>query len=154
MVLSAMFSACGANESKLDKTFTGFGFSVSYPSTYKLENKKDGISIIGNIVINVKTQRQPQMKKGLIMPMLTSFQKNNKSKKIIFKPVKFNNLEYVLMEGMDDYDRYVFAFFVPVNGGLVMLDLEPAFVNEALTAKAQAIAGSLKIIDYDWFASH
>lgn len=152
LLSSLALTACGKN--RLEKTFTGFGFAVSYPSTYRLESRNDGISIVGNITIRISARKEPKVNRDSMMPLLMNLQQGNKSKKLVFKPMKSDTMEYVLMEGLDDFDRYVFAYFVPVNGGMLTLELEPAYVNESLTKLAQSIALSFKVIDYDWFGSH
>lgn len=147
--LAIAMIACG--KPQLDKTFSGFGFSVSYPSTYRLETRKDGVSIVGNITIKISSKKEPKITKDSMMPLLMNLQQSNKSKKLIFKPVRSGSLEYVLMEGLDDFDRYVFAYFVPVNGGMLTLELEPAYVNDTLTMLAQSIALSFRVTNYDLF---
>ena len=84
------------------------------------------------------------------MPILTNLQQNNKSKKIAFVPAKIDDMEFVRMEGFDDYERYTFAYFVPINGGVIVMELEPTFVNESVTKMAQSIAYTFKVTNYDW----
>lgn len=154
LVFAASLASCGEPQlAKLDKTFTGSCFTISYPSTYKLTSKDDGVTISGNFNIVVKVQKQPNLLKGLTMPILTNLQKNSKSKNMLFVPAKVDDMEFVRMEGMDDYERYTFAYFVPINGGIVIMELEPIFANENSTKMAQSIAYSFKVTDYDWFKS-
>ena len=154
LVLAMVLASCGEPQlAKLDKTFTGSCFTISYPSTYKLTSQVDGVTISGNFNIVVKVQRQTNLLKGLTMPILTNLQKNSKSKNMLFVPAKIGDMEFVRMEGLDDFERYTFAYFVPINGGIVIMELEPAFVSENLTKMAQNIAYSFKVTDYDWFKS-
>lgn len=154
LAMAMVFASCGEPEiAKLDKTFSGSCFTINYPSTYKLTSNDDGVTISGNFNIFVKVQKQPGVLKGLTMPILTNLQQNNKSKKIAFVPAKIDDMEFVRMEGFDDYDRYTFAYFVPINDGVVIMELEPTFVNENLTKMAQEIAYSFKVTDYDFLKS-
>ena len=151
LVFAATLASCGEpGIVKLDKTFTGSCFTISYPSTYKLTSKGDVVTISGNFNITIKTQKQIGIKKGLVMPILTNLQQNNKSKKIAFVPAKIDDMEFVRMEGFDDYERYTFAYFVPINGGVIVMELEPTFVNESVTKMAQSIAYTFKVTNYDW----
>ncbi|MBP7732419.1 MAG: hypothetical protein KA140_01460 [Caldisericia bacterium] len=154
LIFATTLASCGEpGLVKLDKTFSGSCFTISYPSTYKLTSNDDGVTISGNFNIIVKIQKQPGILKGLIAPILVNLQQNNKSTKITFVPAKIDDMEFIRMEGFDDYDRYTFAYFVPINDGVVIMELEPTFVNENLTKMAQEIAYSFKVTDYDFLKS-
>jgi hypothetical protein len=155
VALVLMFAvSCGQPAPKipeLDKTFSGFCFTVSYPGTYILKAEKDGIIIDGNFRISIKLKPEPKSKKGGVIQLRYGLEMNNKNKKIQYNHIKTGDMEMVKMEGLDDMDRYTFGLFVPINGGVVVFLQEPAYMNEPLSRLAHNIAESFKVTDYDWF---
>ena len=52
---------------------------------------------------------------------------------------------------MDNTQRYTFGIYIPLNGGVLALELEPAFMKQDTIDFTHKIAETLTVTDKTWF---
>lgn len=160
VIFALSLASCGSDETvlpKLDGSFTGFGCTISYPRTYKVDSAPDGIIINGNFNMGMKVVKNASSKIGSAYQLLLKMQadenkdktdKNNMTRRM----VKKSGFDAVQVEGFDEMKRYSYTIYVPVDGGIFILYQEPAFLNEPLMELSHLMANTWEIVDPQYFA--
>ncbi len=154
VVLAVFAVGCDAGAprlAELDGKFTGEFFTINYPKTYRVTPIDNGASIEGAVKFKLHYDHEAKSLLGSVMPLRATLERRMKAKSIQFVTMNFNGFDAVKMEGMDDIERYTFAIYIPLNGGLLILELEPAFMRQDTIDFSHKIAETLKITDSAWF---
>lgn len=155
VALALLFVGCTAESAPkfvdIDGKFTGEFFTISYPKTYRVTPTDDGVTIEGSVKFILHASREGKSLLGSVMPLRATLESRMKAKSIQFTTINFNGFDAVKMEGMDDIKRYTFGIYIPLNGGLLVLELEPAFMRQETIDFSHKIAETLNITDKTWF---
>jgi hypothetical protein len=141
-----------SNPQELGGTYSGTFYKINYPKTFKVEPIGNGVRISGGFTIVLQYKADPKSAKGGVIPLQQALVRQNKVKTIGFNFMKTDDgLELVKMEGFDELERYTYGLFIPLDGGLLMLEQEPAYMRKEMADFAHKIAETLVITDFDWF---
>jgi hypothetical protein len=159
LIIALSLVSCGSDQPvlpKLDGSFTGFGCTISYPRTYKVDSAPDGIIINGNFNMGMKVVKNASSKVGSAYQLLLQMQANDKKdtkkkSQMTNRLVKKSGIDAVQVEGFDDMKRYSYTIYVPVQGGIFILYQEPAFLNEPLMELSHLMANTWEIVDPQYF---
>ena len=157
VILALSLASCGSDSPtlpKLDGSFTGFGCTISYPRTYRVDSAPDGIIINGNFNMGMKVVKNSSSKIGSAYQLLLKMQADDKKDKsnMAQRLVKRSGFDAVQVEGFDEMKRYSYTIYVPVDGGVFILYQEPAFLNEQLMELSHLMANTWEIVDPQYFA--
>jgi hypothetical protein len=145
-------AAPASKPQELEGTYTGTFYKINYPKTFKVEPIGNGVRISGGFTIVLQYKADPKSARGGVIPLQQALARQNKVKTIGFNFMKTDDgIELVKMEGFDDLERYTYGLFIPLDGGLLMLEQEPAFMRKEMAEFAHKIAETLVITDFDWF---
>lgn len=155
VALAVLFVGCTAESAPklvdIDGKFTGEFFTISYPKTYIVTPIDNGVTIEGAIKFKLHFASEARSQLGSVMPLRATLEGRIRTKSIQFTTVNFNGFDAVKMEGMDDMEQYTFGIYIPLDGGLLILELEPAFMRQETIDFSHRIAETLNITDKTWF---
>ncbi len=135
----------------IDGKFTGEFFSIGYPKTYRVTSIDNGVIIEGGIKFKLYYNAEAKSLLGSVMPLRATLESRMRAKSIQFVTLNFNGFDAVKMEGMDNTQRYTFGIYIPLNGGVLALELEPAFMKQDTIDFTHKIAETLTVTDKTWF---